>query len=99
MVILKGTIQNGQVILPRPADFPDGTEVTVWPYSACKSLGIPDEQWPTDPEEIARLVARMDLVEPFAMTPAEEAELAGWRQKVKDYTLAHQDKAIDGLFE
>ena len=99
MILLKGTIQNGQVVLPQPADLPDGTEVTVWTHGVCKGLGIPDDEWPTDPEGIARLLARMDRVEPFDMTPEEEADVAAWRQKVKEYTLANQDKAIKGVFE
>jgi hypothetical protein len=29
VLALKGIIQNGQVVLPAPANLPDGTEVTV----------------------------------------------------------------------
>src|SRR6185295_4416390 len=99
MILLRGTIQGGQVVLPHPASWPDGTGVTVVANEHSESLGIPDDEWPTDPDGIARLVARMDRVEPFEMTPAEEAEIAAWRQKVKDYTIANQDDRIEGLFE
>lgn len=78
MILLKGTIQNGQVVLPQPADLPDGTEVTVLTHESSKTLGIPDAEWPTDPDGIAQLLARMDRVEPFDMTPAEEAEIQAW---------------------
>lgn len=70
MVVLKGTIQNGQVVLPRRADLPDGTEVTVWPCRPGEILSIPDDEWPTDPDGIARLLARMERVEPFDLTPS-----------------------------
>jgi hypothetical protein len=99
MITLRGTIQNGQVVLPQPADLPDGTEVTIHPDYANQTLGIPDDEWPTDPEGLARLLARMERVEPFDLTPAEEVEIEAWRRKVKAYTLANQDKAIEGLFE
>jgi hypothetical protein len=99
MILLRGTIQNGQVVLPRPADLPDGTEVTVLTHDPAESLGIADEEWPTDTEGIARLLARMERVEPFDMTAEEEAEVEAWRRKVKEYTLANQDKAALGLFE
>lgn len=99
MTMLRGTIHNGQVVLPRPVDLPDGTEVTLWPHVPSQVLGIPDDDWPTEPEEVAQLLARMERVEPFEMSPQEEAEVAAWRQKVKEYTLAHQDKVIEGLFE
>ncbi len=99
MILLKGVIQHGQVVLPRPAELPDGTEVTVLSHEHGGTLGIPDSEWPTDPEGIAQLVTHMERVEPFEMTPEEEADLEAWRQKVKEYTLAHQDEAMEGLFE
>ena len=99
MILLKGTIRNGQVLLPQPANWPDGTEVLVCMDQPGVPLGIPDDEWPTDPEGIARLMAHMDSVEPFDMSPAEEADTQAWRQKVKEYTLANQDKAVEGLFE
>lgn len=99
MNMLKGTIQHGQVVLPQPANLPDGTAVTVLTHEHTKTLGIPDDEWPKDPEGIAQLLARMDRVEPFDMTPAEEADIEAWRQTIKEYTLANQVKRIDGLFE
>ena len=53
----------------------------------------------TDPDGLARLLARMDRVEPFDMTPAEEADIEAWRQQVREYTLANQDSATEGIFE
>lgn len=99
MILFKGTIENGQVVLPQPADLPNGTPVTVLTYESLSTLGIPDEAWPTDAEGIARLVARMQSVEPFDLTPDEEADTQEWRRKVKEYTLAKQQQTIAGLFE
>jgi hypothetical protein len=99
MIALKGTIMNGQVVLPQSVDLPDGTQVTVLSAYPNKTLGIPDDDWPTDAEGIARLVARMERAEPFDMPPEEEAAVAAWRQKVKEHTIASQDKAIEGVFE
>jgi hypothetical protein len=75
-------------------NLPDGTGVTVLSPGPFRTIGLPDDEWPTDPKGIARLVARMDCVKPFDMTPAEEAEAQAWRQKVKEYTLAYQHKAV-----
>jgi len=99
MVVLKGSIQNGQVKLAKPTDLPDGTEVTVLANGVMGTLGIPDDQWPSTPEEISRLVARMDRIEPFEMTPAEEAEIEAWRDQVKQYGIAKQQSTLQGLFE
>lgn len=97
MTVLKGVIQNGQVVLSKPVDLPDGTPVTISPRDNC--LGIPDDEWPTDPEGLRQLLARVERLEPFEMTPEEEAEVEVWRQRTKAYTIANQDKAIEGLFE
>jgi hypothetical protein len=80
IILLKGTIENGQVVLPRPAELPDGTEVTVLTHEPGTTLGIPDDEWPTDADGVAQLLARMARVEPFDMTPAEEADTIAWRQ-------------------
>jgi len=99
MTALKGIIHNGQVQLPAPADWPDGTEVTVLAHGPAGTLGIPDDEWPTEPDALAQLLARMDRVEPLETTAAEEADLAAWREKVKQVTLAKQAATIEGLFE
>jgi hypothetical protein len=99
MIALQGTIKNGQVVLPQPVDLPDETAVTVLSPSSGAPLGRADEAWPTDAECLARLMARMERVEPFDTTPQEEADMEAWWQKVKEYTIANQGKAIEGLFK
>ena len=97
--MLKGTIQHGQVVLPIPANVPDGTQVTVLTHQPFNRLGIPDDEWPTDPDGIAQLIARMDRVEPFDITPTEEANIEAWRQQVREYTFANQNRATESIFE
>ncbi len=98
MSAIRGKYVNGAVVLGRAADWPDGTEVIVEPVPSGGPVGMRDEDWPTTPEGIAALLARMDQVEPLELTPEEEADIAAWRQKVKDYTIAHMNDGIDGLF-
>ena len=65
MTILKGIIQNGQVVLPQPTDLPEGTEVQVVPID----LGVSaDDERPVTSDEIARTLAAMERVQPFEMT-------------------------------
>src|SRR5262249_44529222 len=96
MAAIKGTLKNGTIILDRPADWPDGSRVRVEPLEEEQSLGVRDEDWPNDPEGIAKLLARMDRVEPFEMTPEEEAELVAWRQKVKEPRWGRPHEAAKG---
>jgi hypothetical protein len=98
MSAIRGKYTDGKVILDSAADWSDGTEVLVEPAAGGEQIGIRDEDWPATPEGIAALLARMDHVEPFEMSPDEEADIAAWRQRVKEYTIAHMNNGIDELF-
>jgi hypothetical protein len=98
MSAIRGKYVNGTVVLETPTDWPNGMEVIVEPLPAGDSIGMREEDWPTTPEGIAALLARMDQIEPLEMTPEEEAHIAAWRQKTKEYTIAHMNDGIDGLF-
>jgi hypothetical protein len=98
--LLSATWKNGQVILDGPADWPEGCKLQVAAISRSEEqTGIPDDQWPRDPQGIAELLERMNQIEPFEMTPEEEADWQAWRGKIKDYELANFEKRIEGLFE
>ena len=96
---VRGRFVNGTIVLDGPADWPEGTTVVVEPLPAAESVGMREEDWPTTPEGIAALLKAWDAMEPLEMTPEEEADIAAWRQKVKEYTIAHMNDGIDGLFE
>jgi hypothetical protein len=101
MGAIRGTYRNGQIILdgPPPADWKDGDTVWVEPNPvAGESVGIREEDWPTTPEGIAELLAKMDQVRPLELTEEEERELEAWRQKVKAYTTANMNRDIEELF-
>lgn len=93
MTTLTGTIKNGQVVLDRPADLPDDTRVIVMPGHTAGS-----DDGPMSPEEIDRVLAAMENIQPFEMTPEEEAEIEAGRQRRKEYTIAHMDEGIEDLF-
>jgi hypothetical protein len=86
---IKGIYRNGQVILDRNADWPDGSRVMVEPIPAEESVGIREDAWPTDPEGIARHLALMERIEPLEMTPEEEAEWRAARKAQKEHEKAN----------
>lgn len=93
MTPIKGIIQHGQVVLPRPAELPDGTEVHVVPVNAERA----DEDRPAAPEEIARILALMDQVQPFEMTDAERAAWEADRRARNEWEKAHFHEHADTL--
>ena len=65
MNAIQGRIKNGQIVLDQPAELPEGTRVEVVPVGVPRlALGMREDDWPTTPEGIATLLARMDKVEP-----------------------------------
>jgi hypothetical protein len=93
MSTLKGIIRNGQVIVIGPTDLPDGTEVEILPVGV---LYVGDQGQVT-PDEIARTLAAMELVEPFEMSDAERAAIEADREARKEWEKAHFDEHGDRL--
>jgi hypothetical protein len=90
---ITGTWKDGQVILDEPADWPEGCKLQVAPIGRpSDQIGIPDDQWPKDLQGIAELLKRVDQIEPFEMTPEEEADWLAWRRKMRKYELVGFDK-------
>jgi hypothetical protein len=88
MNTIAGTYQQGRIVLRSPVDWPEGTRVEVMLVEpGIDKMGMTEEEWPSDPQGIAELLARMDQCEPLEMTAEEQADLAAWRQKVKERSL------------
>jgi hypothetical protein len=101
MHAIKGKFRNGQIVLTEKADWPEETEVLVEPVSATPTLGIREEDWPTDPEGIARHLALIDSLEPF-LTPEEEAAWQAARKEQREFELSkfeERSRRIERLFE
>ena len=84
MTTIKATVRNGRIEVDEPLDLPDGTVL---------QIPVPDAERAKDdemsPDEIQRVLAAMDRMEPLQMT---DAELAAWeadRQARKESEKAH----------
>jgi hypothetical protein len=71
MSTIRATVKNGRLDLTVPTDWPDGTEVEIHPVGKEAS----DAADIMSPDEIARTLAAMDLIEPFDMSEEERARL------------------------
>ena len=95
MNMLRGVIQNGQVVLPRPADLPEGTEVEIVPVG----LAQPDDDGPVATEEISRTLAAMEAIQPFEMSDLERAAIASDRKASKEWEKSRFDEHAERLRE
>jgi hypothetical protein len=103
MTALQGTIKNGQIVLDAPTELPEGTRVEVLPIEGIRpTLGMREEEWPTTPEAIANLLARMDQVEPGWLSPEDDASwrsaLRAQKEAEKAQFFADADK-VRGVWE
>ena len=100
MEVVRATWKNGRIEPDGPVDWPEGCRLVIEPETTAGSRAEMDEDdWSNSPEAIADWLAWYDSLEPLEFTPEERADLVNWRQKVKEYTIAHMHKAAEGLFE
>jgi hypothetical protein len=95
---IRGIYQNGQIHLVGTVDWPEGTPVRIELAPLDHEMGMREEDWPTMPEGIAALVARMEACEPIEMT---DAEIADWQQSRREQAVLDQKRfeKIERMFE
>lgn len=80
MSTIKATIRNGRIETDEPLNLPDGTEV---------QITVPEnDDEPMSQAEIDRILAAMDNIIPFQMSPEEEARLEADRLARKEWEKA-----------
>lgn len=102
MIVRKGIIRNGQVIVDEPINLPDGSEVTITGHGDDKFVGGEDDDRPPTPEEIKAVLAAMEKVEPFELTDEERAAQEADRRARKEWEKAHFDghgEKLRGMWE
>ena len=103
MSVVQGTVRNGQVIPDEPMDFREGTRVEIYPVEAHQfATGMREEVWPTTPEGIMALLARMDSVGPSWISSEDDvawrSDLRRQKQEEKSIFLADAEK-LKGMWE
>src|SRR5271170_4297649 len=74
----------------------EGTPVEVSLVPSVRGkVGMSEEDWRSDPEAIAQWLKWYDSLEPLEYTAQEEADLADWRRKVKEYDIAKSQQRIE----
>ena len=97
MNAIKATWTNGHIVPDEQVEWPDGCRLLIEPLPVEPALGLRDEDWPDTPEARADWLRWYDSLEPLEFTTAEAADLAAWRQKVKEYTIARMDEEVRGF--
>lgn len=88
--------KNGQVVLQQPATWPEGSQLRI--EAVDDKPGLSEEEWANSPEAITDWIHWYDSLEPLQITPEDEADLAAWRRRIKEYTIEKSSDRIAGLF-
>ncbi len=89
---------NGQIVPDGPTNWPEGCRLRVEPVTNVHVSEAPQTDEPETPEQIEEWLRWYHSLEPLEFTPEERADLAAWRQKVKEYDIAKSQQRIEGLF-
>jgi hypothetical protein len=99
MKAITATWKEGQILPDAAGDWPEGCRLRVEPLEPQERIGIREEDWSNTPERIADWLEWYDSLEPLEFTPDEEADIAAWRQRVREYTIVNMDKSVENLFK
>jgi len=101
MNVITGIVKDGQISLPHPVGWPDGTPVEVKPVLPEArdngDLGMSEAEQGDDPESIARWIAEFDAIPPLQMTPEEEAAWQAARKAQRELEKASFNERAEQL--
>ena len=93
MTTIKTTIRNRRIDVPAPHDLPDGTEVILTIGESASR-----ENEPMSPEEIARVLAAMQHLEPLEIPEDVAADLDAWERKIEQHGITYKDPSMEDVF-
>ena len=98
VAIPQGAVFGSSWAPPDVDQWPEGCRLLVEPLPVEQTFELREEDWEDTPEAIADWLRWYDSLEPLEFTPEEAADMAAWRQKVKEYTIANMERDVRGLF-
>ncbi len=89
MTTVRAVIHDRRIDVPAPEDLPDGTEVVL----TIGAAGV-YEDGPMSPDEIARVLAAMQRMEPLEIPNDVAAELDAWERILNQHGIDHADDEL-----
>jgi hypothetical protein len=84
---MRTVIRDRRIEVPAPEDLADGTEVIL-------TIGtdVVDEDGPMSPEEITRVLAAMERLQPLEIPDDVAADLDAWERKLNQHGIDRADE-------
>ncbi len=92
MTTVRAVIHDRRIQVPAPDDLPDGTEVVL-------TIDPSADEGPVPPEEIARVLAAMQKLEPLDIPDDVAADLDAWERKLNRHGIDNAEKGIEDVFQ
>jgi hypothetical protein len=86
-------IHDRRIEVPAPEDLPDGTEVVL-----TISTDVADDDRPMSSEEITRVLAAMDQMQPLEIPDDVAADLDAWERNLNQHGIDHADNGDEDAF-
>jgi hypothetical protein len=88
MIVSKGIVRNGQIVLDRPLDLPDGAEVTILDETQSPPTFLNEEEQTNDPQIIQAWISDLQSIPPVpALSEAEHSKTAAWDERIRQFNL------------
>jgi hypothetical protein len=89
---VRTVIHDRRIEVPAPEDLPDGTEVVL-------TIGtdVADPDGPISSEEIARILAAMDQMQPLEIPDDVVADLDAWERKLNQHGIDYADNGDEDV--
>ena len=93
MTTVRTVIHDRRIEVPAPDDLPDGTEVVL-------TIGtdVADPDGPVSSEEITRVLAAMDQMQPLEIPDDVAADLDAWERNLNQHGIDHADNGDEDAF-
>jgi hypothetical protein len=89
---VRTVIHDRRIEVPAPDDLADGTEVIL-----TIDTEAVDDDGPMPPEEITRVLAAMERLQPLEIPDDVAADLDAWESKLNQRGIDHADESIEDV--
>ena len=91
MTTVRTVIHDRRIDIPAPEGLADGTEVIL-----TIDTDVVDDDGPMSPDEIARVLAGMQRLQPLEIPDDVAADLDAWDRKLNQYGIDHANEGGEG---
>jgi hypothetical protein len=87
MNAVKATWKNGHIVPDAPVQWHEGCRLVIREEQLADVEFMTEEQQSADPVSVQKWIEDFRSIPPLSMTPEQEAEFVGWRQKAKEFNI------------